>query len=399
MFDVESIRRQFPALERTFNGRPVIFADNAATSLKPQSVIAAVNYYYTEVCANVHRGINAIAQEADALYEEARESCAELLNADGEEIIFVRNATEGLNLAAHMMDLGPGDEIVCSLADHHSNFLPWHTKARTRLVVPDADGRVSAADFMAQVSEKTKLIALGHVSNVTGVICPVEEVIREARRRGILTIVDGAQSVPHMPIDVRALGCDMLAFSGHKMLGPSGIGGLYVRGELLESALPMLHGGGMVSSVTTDDFRLEHGPHRFEAGTPNIEGALGMGAAARFLMKLGMENVFAHERQLARRLIGRLAEIDGLRLYPSKATENRLAVAAFGVPGMSENDAAAVLCNRHNVMARSGVHCAEPLVRQYGETGLVRVSLHLYNTLEEVDHIADAVGSLCRVFA
>jgi cysteine desulfurase/selenocysteine lyase len=272
-------------------------------------------------------------------------------------------------------------------------------KARTRLVVPDGDGRVSAADFMAQVSEKTKLIALGHVSNVTGVICPVEEVIREARRRGILTIVDGAQSVPHMPIDVRALGCDMLAFSGHKMLGPSGIGGLYVRGELLESALPMLHGGGMVSSVTTDDFRLEHGPHRFEAGTPNIEGALGMGAAARFLMKLGMENVFAHERRLARRLIGRLAEIDGLRLYPSAATEDRLAVASFAVPGMSENDAAAVLCNRHNVMVRSGVHCAEPLVRQYGETGLVRVSLHLYNTLEEVDLIADAVGSLCRVFA
>jgi len=399
MLDVTNIRREFPALRREVAGRPVVFADNAATSLKPRRVIRAVNHYYTRICANVHRGINVLAQEADGLYEAARGSIAELIHARPEEVVFVRNATEGINLAAHILGLKADDEVVCSLADHHSNFLPWFVRAKTITVPPDAHGRVTVEAFMDRVTSKTRLIALGHVSNVTGVVCPVGDIICEARERGIRTLVDAAQSVTHMPIDVRTLGCDFLAFSGHKMLAPSGIGALYGRRELLESASPMLYGGGMVTRVTQDGFEPESVPHRFEAGTPNIEGAIGMGEAARFLMDVGMENVHDHSRRLAAALVEQLGSVDGLRMFPENNSTERMPVVSFAVPGMSENNVAAILCNRYSIMVRSGVHCAEPLVRHYGEPGLTRASLYLYNTLDEVAYIGESLRKLCDSFA
>lgn len=399
MLDITIIRSQFPALKREFNGRPVVFADNAATSLKPQCVIDAVLNYYTRNCSNVHRGINALAQEADDLYEEARHSIAELINAQPGEIIFVRNATEAINLAAHMINLRKSDEVVFSATDHHSNFLPWYSRATPRIVSPDGQGRLHAEAFADLISPKTRMIAVGHVSNVTGLIAPAADILAEARKRNVLTLVDGAQSVGHMPIDVRKLGCDFFAFSGHKMLGPSGIGALFARQELIASAPPMLLGGGMVTGVTVDGFTPDSGPARFEAGTPSIEGALGMGAAARFLMQNGMEDVEQHAGELAVALVRGLNKIEGITLFPGNSEVDRIPVASFTVNGVSAGDAAAILCNRYNIMVRSGVHCAEPLLRHFGQTGLVRVSLHLYNTLDEVTGIVAAVGKLCDVLA
>ncbi len=399
MLDMEGIREQFPALERHYEGRRVIFADNAATSLKPFSVIKAVEYYYTDVCANVHRGVNVLAQEADALYEEARRSIADLIGAEPDELVFVRNATEGINLAAGLLDLREEDEVVCSLTEHHSNFLPWFVRAKVRLVEPDEQGRVTAEAVLERITPRTRLIALGHVSNVTGLITPVEEVIGEARARGILTLVDAAQSVAHMPIDVRELGCDFLAVSGHKMLGPSGIGVLYARSEHLERAAPLLYGGGMVARVTHQDFELEALPHRFEAGTPNIEGAIGMGAAARFLRGLGMDQVREHGRALADALAQQVRTVEGIRAYPRDGAGERVPVASFALASLSADDVAALLCNRYGVMVRSGVHCAEPLVRHFGETSLTRVSLGLYNTAEEVAYIGESLRALARFFA
>lgn len=398
MIDISQIRSQFPALSRQFNGKPVIFADNAATSLKPQCVIDAVVNYYTQNCSNVHRGINALAQEADDLYEESRNSIAELINASPAELIFVRNATEAINLAAHILALQKTDEVIFSATDHHSNFLPWFSKATPRIVTPDSQGRLTVNGFTSLMTPRTKLTAIGHVSNVTGLISPAADIIAEARKRNVATLVDGAQSVGHMPIDVRKLGCDFFAFSGHKMLGPSGIGVLFAKKERLAASPPMLFGGGMVAGATVDGFTPEVGAARFEAGTPSIEGALGMGAAAKFLMQVGMEEVRAHAGELAVALVRGLKGIKGITLYPHGESD-RIPIASFTVDGVSAGDAAAILCNRYNIMVRSGVHCAEPLLRHFGLTGLVRVSLHVYNTKEEVAAIVDACGKVCAVLA
>jgi len=399
MFDVEKIRDEFPILKRQLGGKPIVFADNAATSLKPLCVINAVEHYYTHICANVHRGVNVLAEESDSLYEDARKNTSDLINARSEEIVFVRNATEAINLAAHILDLTRDDEIICSLSDHHSNFLPWFVKAKVRHVVPDKEGRVTSASFVDKITPNTKLIALGHVSNVTGIVSPVGEIIEEAKKRGIATLIDGAQSVTHIPMDVRELGCDFLAFSGHKMLGPSGIGALYARRELLESGSPMLYGGGMVSEVTQNSFTAESIPHKFEAGTPNIEGAMGMGAAAKFLKAIGMENIQEHSIQLAESLFNKLEAISGLRVVPEKSSAERMPIVSFTIRGISADNIAAILCNRYNIMVRSGVHCAEPLIRHFGESGLVRISLYLYNTVGEVAYIADSLRKLCEFFA
>ncbi len=399
MFDVEEIRREFPILERQNAGRPIVFADNAATSLKPLCVIKAVEYYYTNVCANVHRGINVLAEEADSLYENARKNIAELINARPREIVFVRNATEGINLAAHILNLGKDDEVVCSLSDHHSNFLPWFVKAKVKHVTPNEEGRVKVSSFMDEITAKTKLIALGHVSNVTGIVNPVGEIIQEAQIRGIPTLVDGAQSVPHVPINVKDLGCDFLAFSGHKMLGPSGIGALYAKSEFLDSASPMLYGGGMVSEVTRNGFKLDSVPHKLEAGTPNIEGAIGMGAAAKFLTSIGMENVLSHSEELTKSLVSELKGIKGLCIRPETSSNHRIPIVSLTIQGISVDDIGAILCNRYNIMVRSGVHCAEPLVRYFGEEGLARISLYLYNTKSEVTYIAESLRRLCNLFS
>lgn len=399
MFDEAQLRSEFPILQRQLNGKPIVFADNAATSLKPKCVIDAVEHYYTQVCANVHRGVNLLAQEADKLYEEARASTASLIDARSDEIVFVRNTTEAINLASHILDLDEDDEVVCSLTDHHSNFLPWFVRAKVRLAQPDQAGRVSVESFRQALTPRTKLVAIGHVSNVTGVITPVHGVVEEARKRGIPTLIDGAQSVAHIPTNVHELGCDFFAFSGHKMLGPSGIGALYGRKELLDAAAPMLFGGGMVIRVSESDYEPEEVPHRFEAGTPNIEGAIGMGAAARFLTSVGLPDIYEHSLQLAEALVAEVATIPGLRTFPPDNSAERLPVVSFAVGDMPADDVAAILCNRYNIMVRSGVHCAEPLLRHFGVNGLTRISLHVYNTGAEVEHIGRSLREFCRFFS
>jgi cysteine desulfurase/selenocysteine lyase len=399
MIDADAVRHEFPVLGRQVAGRPVVFADNAATSLRPRCVIDAVTHYYTHVSANVHRGVNVLAEEADALFEDARRDIADFVNAVPEEIVFVRNATEAINLAVHIAGVTPADEVVTSLAEHHSNLLPWAVHSQMRAVVPDEHGGVSPAAFTRQFGPRTKLVALQQISNVVGVVRPVADVIQAARAQGILTLVDGAQSVPHLPVDVRRLGCDFLAFSGHKMLGPSGIGVLYARRALLEAAAPVLYGGGMVERVTATDFQVAPIPHRFEAGTPNIEGAIGLGAAVRFLEGLGMEAVFAHGRLLAERLVAGLAAIPNLRVRPARADGEMIPIVSCAFPRLAADDAAGMICNRFGIMVRSGVHCAEPLARHFGEQGVVRVSLYLYNTTAEVDYVVESFATLARQFA
>jgi cysteine desulfurase/selenocysteine lyase len=395
--NIEAIREAFPALKRTVKGKPVIFADNAATTLKSQRVIDAVVRYYTEICSNVHRGINVLAEEAEALYEGARETVADLLNASPREIVWVKNATEGINLASHLLDLGPDDEVVTAISEHHSNILPWSVKAKVRFAGLAPDGRVDPQSVRDLVSEKTKLVVIGHVSNVTGLENPVADILAIARERGALSLVDASQSAPHMPIDVKALGCDFLAFSGHKMGGPSGTGALYGREELLTACTPHAFGGGMVKRVSKEDYELEDLPHRFEAGTPNIEGSIGLGAAADFLDEIGLDAIHEHGLRLGRRLAEALCAIPGVSVFPETA-EGRLGIAAFTLEGFIADDLAAILCNRYGIMTRSGVHCAEPLVRHFGQDGLIRVSLYLYNTEEEVDAIARAVGEIAGMF-
>lgn len=398
MLDVDAIRRHFPALERRIDGHPVLFADNAATSLKPRSVIDAVSHYYTDLSVNVHRGVNLLAEEAERLYEDARRRVARLINARADEVVFVRNATEGINLAAHLAGLRVGDRVVCSLGEHHSNFLPWQVHGTLETVAPGDDGVVEPSALVRRIDRHTRLVATHQVSNVTGAIQPVAEIVRAARERGALTLVDGAQSVPHMPVDVQALNCDFLAFSGHKMLGPSGIGALYARREILAEGTPMLYGGGMVERVAADRFETAPVPQRYEAGTPNIEGALGLGAAADFLAELGMEAVFGHGRELAGVLAEELGRIRGLEIRPARLPRERVAILCFTVRGLGAEALAMMLSQRHGILVRSGRHCAEPLLRHLGGEDLCRVSLYLYNTRDEVAAIGRALASLCGMF-
>lgn len=393
------VRSHFPALNRQIGGRPVVFADNASTALKPQCVIDAVQHYYCEISANVHRGVSLLAQEADALYEGARASVAQLIGARASEVVFVRNTTEAINLAAHVLSLTPADEVVCAVSDHHSNLLPWRARATVRTVSIDDAGRIDVADVAAAFTSRTKVLALGHVSNVTGIVLPIAQLIALAKERGIITVVDAAQSIPHMPIDVRALGCDFLAFSGHKMYAPSGIGVLYGRRDLLEAGSPLLFGGGMVTHVTLTDLELDAVPHRFEAGTPNIEGALGLGAAAEFLLRVGPAKIYEHSRQLATALLRELEGIPGLQLRPASSNVERLPTVSFTVADVSGDDVGGMLSNRYAIMVRSGAHCAEPLLRHLGERSLVRVSFALYNTLDEVRYVTESLRTVCRFFA
>ncbi len=398
MLDVDAIRRQFPALDRRLAGQPVLFADNAATSLKPQQVIDAVTRYYTELSVNVHRGVNLLAEETERLYERARRQVARLINARADEIVFVRNTTEAIHLAAHLAGLIPEDEVLCSLGEHHSNFLPWQVHGKLNTVAPGDDGVIAADLMIRRIRPSTRLVALHQVSNVTGAVQPITEILAAAREQGTLTLVDGAQSVPHLPVDVKALDCDFLAFSGHKMLGPSGTGVLYARRKILADGQPMLYGGGMVERVTTRRFETLPAPQKYEAGTPNIEGTLGLGAAAAFLRQIGMENVYRHSRELAEALARELEGIPGLEIKPVRLPHERIAIACFTIRGLGAEDVAMMLSQRFGILVRSGRHCAEPLIRHLGGENLCRISLYLYNTLDEVATIGSALRSLCSMF-
>lgn len=392
--DVARIRRDFPFLNRTIRDRPIIYFDNAATTQKPRRVIETLSDYYENHCSNIHRGIHTLSQESSDLYEEARRKIARFINADEREIVFVRNATEAINLVSACLR-GEG-KIVTTPIEHHSNLLPWTRSREVEYVQVDGQGRIDAGDLRKRIDTSTLLVAVTHVSNVLGLINPVEAAIEEAHRKGAFCLVDGAQSVPHMKVDVKALDCDFLAFSGHKMLGPAGIGVLYVREDLYERMDLNLLGGSTIKEVHIGEFVPEDPPLCYEAGTPNIEGAIALGAAVDYLEEVGMQNVCAHDRTLVARCLETMRRMENVEIYGGPDGEDRLSVITFNVKDMGCHGVAKVLNLRGNVMIRSGFHCAQPLHDLLGVGPSARISFYLYNTEEEIDILAELLGRLAR---
>ncbi|MHA1593290.1 MAG: aminotransferase class V-fold PLP-dependent enzyme [Candidatus Baldrarchaeia archaeon] len=404
MPDVYKIREDFPLLQRVrkTDGKPFVYLDNAATSLKPRQVIEAVIEYYEKYCANIHRGVHYLSQKASELYEEAHEKVAKFIGARSmEEIVFVKNTTEAINYVAYGIDWKPGDEIVTTVMEHHSNLVPWQI-VRGKFGVKLKFVRLRDRWFLdiehleELITDRTRLVAVVHASNVLGTINPVEEICKIAHDHGALVLVDGAQSVPHMPIDVKKIGCDFLAFSGHKMLGPTGIGALYIREGLGEELNPTFGGGDMIRRVTLEKSEWNVLPWKFEAGTPNIAGGIGFGAAVDYLRRVGMEWVRAHEKELTRYALKRMSEIPGVEVYGPEDIEKRGGVIAFNVRGFDPHEVAMLLDDLENIAIRSGLHCAEPLHNALGISSSARASFYLYNTKEEVDLFCDTLEKIAR---
>lgn len=405
--DVERIREDFPILKRTVReGKPLIYLDSAATSQKPASVIAALAHFYRTSNANIHRGIYELSEEASLLYEEARGKIARFIGASrNEEIVFVRNTTEAINLVARTWgaaNLQPGDVVVTTILEHHSNIIPWHQLATERGIIVrfvdiDQDGRLQLDQLFHYLRhEPVKLVTVAHVSNALGTINPIADIVRLAHEAGALVLVDGAQSVPHLPVNVRALDVDFLAFSGHKMLGPFGIGVLYARYDLLSNMPPFLGGGGMIRTVTTEGFTPGDVPARFEAGTPSVADAVALAAAVDYLETIGLANIRAHEQQLVTYALHRLEEIPGIRLY-GPVGEDRAGVISFTFGDVHPHDVAAIL-DAHGIAVRAGHHCTQPLMHRLGLIATTRASFYLYNYEPEVDELARALEEARRVF-
>jgi len=405
--DVERIRADFPILQRTVRGgKPLVYLDSAATSQKPASVIEALAGFYRTSNANIHRGIYELSEEASVLYEEARAKVARFIGAArAEEVIFVRNTTEAINLVARVWgttQLRPGDVVVTTILEHHSNIVPWHQLAAergitVRFVDIDDDGRLRL-DQLEQLlrKEPVRLVTVTHVSNALGTINPIREIARLAHDAGALLLVDGAQSVPHLPVNVRELGADFLAFSGHKMLGPFGIGVLWARYELLQALPPFLGGGGMIRTVTTEGFTPGDIPARFEAGTPSVADAVALGAAIDYLETTGMAAIRQHERALLAYALPRLEEIPGIRLF-GPVGDDRAGVISFTLGDVHPHDVAAIL-DQHGVAVRAGHHCTQPLMRRLGVVATTRASFYLYNHEGDVDRLVEALEEARRVF-
>ncbi len=395
--DVARIRGDFPVLARTVNGHPLAYLDNAASSQQPSPVIDAVADYARSHHANVHRGVHTLSQEATALYESARERVRRFINAASTaEIVFVRGTTEAINLVAQSHGrprLGAGDEIVVSQLEHHSNIVPWQllcsqTGARLRAVPIDRRGVVDFDAYLRMLGPQTRIVALAHVSNALGTVLPIADFVAAARERGITTVVDGAQAVPHLPVDVQTLGSDFYAFSAHKMYGPTGIGVLHARENLLATMPPWQGGGDMILSVSFEGSTWNHLPHRFEAGTPNIGGAIGLGAAIDYLDAIGLVRVAAHEQDLLEYATARLLSIDGLTIVGTAPEKSSL--VSFTVDGIHPHDLGTVLDSR-GVAVRTGHHCAMPVMEFFGVPATARASFGLYNTRLEIDALHDAV--------
>ena len=397
MYDVEEIRRDFPILERRINYKKLVYLDSAATSQKPRQVLHALSEYYEEHNANIHRGVHRLAEEATAAYEGARGKVARFLGApDTTGLIFTRGTTESINLVAYARGrktLREGDEILLTEAEHHSNLVPWQlaaqaTGAKLRFIPIREDGTLDMEEAVRLIGPRTKLVGCIHASNVLATINPVRKLAELAHEAGALMLVDGAQSAPHLPVDVEALGCDFFACSGHKMLGPTGVGVLWGRTEILENMDPFLGGGEMIREVQLDHSTYNDLPYKFEAGTMNIAQAVGLGAAVDYLNDLGMENVREHERRLGEYAYRRLSELEGVTIYGPK--EGRTGLVSFSLPDVHPHDISQLL-NEEGVAIRSGHHCAQPLMRRLGVTATARASFYLYNTEEEVDALVEAL--------
>jgi cysteine desulfurase/selenocysteine lyase len=401
--NVEAIRGDFPILGRQIHGYPLVYLDSAASSQKPRAVIEAMQRYYTTSHANIHRGIYVLSEEATLAYEQAHECVAGFINATFAEVIFTRNTTEALNLVAYawgLHNLSAGDNIVLSQLEHHSNLVPWQQVARrtgamVHYIRVTPQGMLDLEHAAALIGPRTKIVSIAHVSNVLGTINPIAEVGRMAHAQGAVFCVDGAQSVPHMAIDVRALDCDFFAFSGHKMLGPTGIGVLYGRRTILERMEPFLYGGDMISEVTFDGASWNELPWKFEAGTPAIAPGIGLGVAVEYLQHVGMDAVHTHEQTLVSHALTRLQEMPEMALYGPEANA-RGGVVSFNLAGIHPHDMASIL-DQHGIAIRGGHHCAMPLMRVLGVNGTCRASFYLYNTLDEIDILIEAIGEARRI--
>jgi cysteine desulfurase/selenocysteine lyase len=404
--DARKLRQDFPILQREVQGKPLVYLDNAASSQKPKQVVEALSEYYYRHHANVHRGAHTLSAEATTMYEDARKKVAAFLNAPTHEsVVFTRNTTEALNLFARSWgeaNLREGDEIIVSVAEHHANLVPWHLIAkRTGAVIKGvqltAEHRLDLTHFESLLSPKTKLVAIAHMSNVLGVIHPIEKLAEAAHGVGALMVVDGAQAAPHVPVDVQALGADVYAISGHKMCGPTGAGVLWVREDVLREMPPFLGGGEMIRKVYVDESTYADIPMRFEAGTPNIAEAIALGAAVDYLQGIGMEAIFAHDRALLAYALEKLKGLEGITLYGPEG-DDRGGIVPFNVEGIHPHDVASIL-DSEGIAVRAGHHCAQPLMRALGVQSTARASFYFYNTEEEVDRFVAALVKTRDFFA
>ncbi|MHA1596420.1 MAG: aminotransferase class V-fold PLP-dependent enzyme [Candidatus Asgardarchaeia archaeon] len=390
--DVNRIREDFPILKREReDGKKLIYFDNAATSLKPRQVVEAISEFYNKHCANVHRGAHTLSREASQIYEDAHDLVSKFIGArDFREVVFVKNTTEAINTVAFGLDWKDGDEVIITGIDHHSNLLPWMVVkgrygVKLKIVRTKADGSIDVERILGEVSDRTRVVSLTYVSNVLGTIVHDDDIRKIKDEGDFLLVLDGAQAVPHIPVDVRELKCDFLAFSAHKMLGPMGIGVLYVREDVSDDVKPLIFGGSMIKKVSFDGFELAEMPWRLEGGTPNVGGAAGFSEAVKYLNKLGMENVREHEKRLTEYALKGMKEIDGVETYGPEDINERSGVIPFNLRGIGPHEVAVYLDSYAFIEVRSGLHCAEPLHRSMGLSGTVRASFYIYNTLEEVD--------------
>ena len=398
VLDIAAIRADFPILSRQVHGRPLVYLDNAATTQKPRQVIDALVDYYSNTNANIHRGLHTLAEEATAAYELTRQKTADFIGAASpREVVFTRNTTESLNLLAYTLGarLRPGDEIILSALEHHSNLVPWQlvtqrTGARLRFIELDADGEFDLDQARTLFNQRTRIVSIAHMSNVLGTIAPVAELSEMAHAVDATMIIDAAQSVPHLPFDVASLGADFAAFSSHKMLGPTGVGVLWGRQQLLADLDPFLGGGEMISVVNREESSWASLPHKFEAGTPNIADVVAFGAALDYLSALGMQTVRDHDHELTAYAMDRLSAIEGLEIYGPTDAERRGAVVAFNYADIHSHDIATIL-DRGGVAVRAGHHCAQPLMRTLAVPATARASFYIYNEMFEIDALVDGL--------
>jgi len=404
-FDVKSVRRDFPILQQRVHGHPLAYLDNAATTQKPRAVLDAITGYYLNDNANIHRGVHLLSERATAAYEAARQTVQRFLNArEAREIVFVRGTTEGINLVAQSFArsvLRPGDEIIVSVLEHHSNFVPWKmaceaTGARLRVVPVTDSGELGMDEYARMLGDRTRLVALGHVSNSLGTINPAAEIVRLAHERDVHVLLDGAQAVAHLPVDVQALDCDFYAFSVHKLFGPTGIGVLYGRAQLLDSLPPWQGGGDMISSVTLEEVSYNTLPAKFEAGTPNIAGAIALGAAIDYYTGLDVTGAHRHEDDLVKHALDRLSAFPDIRIVGTAA--ERTSVVSFVMDAVHPHDVGTIL-DGEGVAIRTGHHCCQPLMHRLGVPATARLSVSFYNTHEEIDRLVAALGKVREVFA
>lgn len=395
--DAYKIRQDFAILDQVVNDEPLVYLDNAATTQKPQVVLDALMAYYHEDNANVHRGVHTLAERATAAYEASREKLRQFINAKStKEVLFTRGTTTGLNWVGRFAEqvLEPGDEVLISIMEHHSNIIPWQEackKTGAKLVYAYLkDGQLDMEDLTNKITEKTKFVSMAQVSNVLGCINPVKEIAQLAHQVGAYMVVDGAQSAPHMTIDVQDLDCDFFALSGHKMLGPTGIGVLYGKEEILNQMNPIEFGGEMIDFVYEQEATWKELPWKFEAGTPNIAGAIALGVAVDYLSNLGMENVHAYEQELVDYVLPKLQAIEGLTVYGPKDSNQHTGVIAFNIDGLHPHDVATAL-DYEGVAVRAGHHCAQPLITHLGISSAARASFYVYNTKEDCDKLVEAI--------